>query len=126
MYKQGLITEQCGLCLGHTGDCKFFLTTDTNVKGFPAGFQRLEDEVNPIRETWDKTIKGNVVNHLPHYKAGGLAVIDIIEAFNLNFRLGNAVKYILRHNRKVNALQDLEKAAWYLAREIENMKKREG
>lgn len=66
----------------------------------------------------------DLVNHPPHYKsATGLESIDVIEAFNLNFRLGNVVKYILRADRKGARLQDLKKAAWYLQREIANMEK---
>ena len=58
------------------------------------------------------------VNHPNHYQAGGLESIDVIEAFELNFRLGNVVKYILRADRKGAAIQDLKKARWYLEREI--------
>lgn len=64
------------------------------------------------------------VKHPAHYRRRGLEAIDVIEAFGLNFHLGNVVKYILRHEAK-GGLQDLEKALWYLAREIEN-RKREG
>lgn len=60
----------------------------------------------------------DIVNHPPHYKAGGLEAIDVIEAFDLNFRLGNVVKYILRHGAKGNPQADLKKAGWYLSREI--------
>ena len=62
--------------------------------------------------------------HSPsHYKSGGIEVIDVIEAFELNFRLANVIKYVLRAGRKGDALEDLEKAAWYLDREIEKLKK---
>ncbi len=64
----------------------------------------------------------DMVNHPPHYKAGGIEAIDVIEAFKLDFNLGNSVKYILRAGRKGAALEDLRKAAWYLARAIENYK----
>lgn len=61
----------------------------------------------------------DMVNHPPHYKtASGLEAIDVIEAFGLGFHLGNTVKYILRHQNKGAALQDLKKARWYLDREI--------
>lgn len=63
----------------------------------------------------------DLVNHPPHYKSEtGLESIDVIEAFELGFNLGNAVKYILRCNKKGNKIQDLDKAIWYLKREIEN------
>jgi len=45
--------------------------------------------------------------------------IKVIEAWNLNFCLGNAVKYICRAGAKGERLTDLQKAAWYLQREIE-------
>jgi len=59
-----------------------------------------------------------MVNHPPHYKSGGLESIDVIEAFGLGFCLGNTVKYILRHSKKGNPLEDLKKARWYLDRAI--------
>lgn len=63
------------------------------------------------------------VNHPPHYKSGGMEVIDVIEAFGLGFHLGNAVKYILRAGRKGDTIEDLQKSTWYLRRKIERMKK---
>lgn len=64
----------------------------------------------------------DAVNHPSHYTwlPKGLEVIDITE--NLNFSLGNAVKYILRANHKHDEpLTDLRKAAWYINREIERL-----
>lgn len=58
-----------------------------------------------------------------HYKSGGMEAIDVIEAFQLGFNLGNTVKYVLRHRAKGNALEDLRKARWYLDREIANLEK---
>ena len=67
--------------------------------------------------------KPDLVNHPPHYRDGGIEVIDFIEAKDLNFRLGNAVKYISRAGKKASdPVQDLEKAAWYLKREIDARK----
>jgi beta-glucanase (GH16 family) len=65
------------------------------------------------------------VNHPAHY--GGdttYEVIKVIEAWNLDkdFCLGNAVKYIARAGHKDDALEDLEKARWYLDRKITNLK----
>jgi hypothetical protein len=64
----------------------------------------------------------DLVNHPPHYQSrSGFECIEIIEAFELDFHLGNAVKYILRAGRKVGSPSqvDLEKAIWYLKRKIE-------
>jgi hypothetical protein len=60
----------------------------------------------------------NEVDHPLHYKGNNFEVIDIIEDYNLNFNLGNAIKYILRCDKKGNKQQDIEKAIWYLTREI--------
>lgn len=62
------------------------------------------------------------VNHPAHY--GGAdnpyEAIKVIEAWKLNFNLGNTVKYISRAEKKGATLEDLKKVAWYLAREIGN------
>ena len=60
------------------------------------------------------------VNQPKHYTDGGIETIDFIEAKKLGFNLGNAVKYISRAGKKGSRLQDLQKAQWYLAREIKN------
>lgn len=69
--------------------------------------------------------KKNPAVHSPaHYTRGGIETIDFIEAKGLNFHLGNSVKYIARAGYKEDAkIQDLEKAMWYLNREIERIKK---
>jgi D-alanyl-D-alanine carboxypeptidase len=61
------------------------------------------------------------VNHPAHYKVGGIETIDFIEAKSLGYNLGNVVKYVTRSDHKDNRLQDLEKARWYLDREIGNL-----
>ena len=62
----------------------------------------------------------SAVNHPEHYRATtGHEAIDVIEAWRLNFNLGNVVKYISRAGHKVDRLEDLQKALWYLSREVE-------
>lgn len=61
----------------------------------------------------------DMVNDPPHYKSGGIDTIDFIEAKELNYRLGNVIKYITRADRKGSRQEDLKKALWYLQREIE-------
>ena len=58
------------------------------------------------------------VNHPAHYTEhpSGVECIQITE--HMNFNLGNAVKYIWRADLKGKASQDLEKAIWYIQREI--------
>jgi hypothetical protein len=64
----------------------------------------------------------DLVNNPEHYQANGIETIEVIEGYNLNFNLGNVIKYILRSDKKGNNKQDLEKAQWYLKREIEKFK----
>lgn len=69
------------------------------------------------------------VNHPVHYggKDNPYEVIKIIEALNLDFHLGNTLKYIARAGVK-NAdteLEDLKKALWYLQRKIKQYGKEE-
>ncbi len=68
----------------------------------------------------DLAANSSTVDHPSHYQGRGIEAIDIIEAFDLNFRLGNAVKYILRSDKKGKRKEDLEKAIWYLKRELKN------
>lgn len=53
-----------------------------------------------------------------HYQQYGIQPIEIILPFDLNFPLGNVVKYIARREFKSNCLEDLEKAIHYLEFEI--------
>ena len=65
------------------------------------------------------------VNHPSHY--GGennpLEVINIIEHYDLNFNLGNVIKYCLRAGKKDELIQELKKAQWYINREIQRLEK---
>ena len=64
------------------------------------------------------------VNHPSHYNDGKIEVIEFIEDKKLGFHLGNAVKYIARAGKKDpnKTIQDLEKAIWYINRQIETLK----
>ena len=68
----------------------------------------------------------NKVNHPNHYRSdSGIEAIDAIEAWGLNFNLGNVIKYTCRAGLKENREEDLKKAAWYLQREISNVQRNE-
>ena len=73
---------------------------------------------------WEKEqyMQNDVVNSPKHYTHGKFEVIDVIEDWDLNFRLANAVKYIARHKHKGKPLEDLQKALWYLQREVDTWK----
>tara|TARA_R110000824_G_scaffold25913_1_gene89812 strand:+ start:801 stop:1127 length:327 start_codon:yes stop_codon:yes gene_type:complete len=68
-------------------------------------------------------IDNEMVDHPTHY--GGedntYEAIKVIEAWDLDFNLGNAVKYISRAGKKVDMVEDLKKANWYLSREIKKL-----
>jgi hypothetical protein len=66
--------------------------------------------------------KADPVNNPAHYTVGGIETIDFIEAKKLGYNLGNVVKYITRADHKDNKMEDLRKAQWYLAREINSLK----
>lgn len=78
---------------------------------------------NPVNEAfipgYDKEVE--TVNHPQHY--GGdttYEAIKVIEAWQLDFCLGNTVKYISRAGKKDpnKEMEDLLKAKWYLKRRI--------
>lgn len=64
------------------------------------------------------------VKHPQHYTDGSIEVLDFIEDKKLNFHRGNAVKYICRAGKKSKEteIEDLQKAVFYLNREIKNLK----
>lgn len=64
------------------------------------------------------------VNHPPHYNShpSGVECIAVVE--HMGFCLGNVIKYVWRADIKGNAIEDLEKARFYLDREIELRRRR--
>lgn len=63
------------------------------------------------------------INHPQHYGGANnpYEAIKVIEAWKLNFNLGNAVKYLSRAGKKDDVVDDLKKALWYIEREISNI-----
>lgn len=86
-----------------------------------------KEEAEALREEWLNTnpVKptNDPVNHPPHYTShpSGIECIQITE--HMGFNLGNALKYIWRCDEKLDAIEDLKKAKWYIDRELT---KREG
>ena len=91
--------------------------TDFN-DGYDLGILRAITLVEKLDDNTNKTPK--------HYQ-GTIQPIDLINAQNLNFNLGNVVKYVCRAGKKQgeNVLSDLEKAQNYINYEIERIKKNE-
>tara|TARA_R110000744_G_scaffold359025_2_gene466239 strand:- start:469 stop:855 length:387 start_codon:yes stop_codon:yes gene_type:complete len=90
-------------------------------EGLEANYPTQEDVIE-FNKKEDK--KKEMVKHPNHY--GGeenvYEAIKVIEAWELDFNLGNATKYISRAGKKINKLEDLEKASWYINREINKLK----
>ena len=59
------------------------------------------------------------VNHPRHYERGPFECINLTELYD--FCLGNAIKYVWRHQSKGHALEDLAKAKWYVEREAKHL-----
>ena len=60
------------------------------------------------------------VNHPSHYNKG-IETIDYIESWEMNFNIGNVIKYATRAGYKDDKLEDLRKASWYITREIKRV-----
>lgn len=58
------------------------------------------------------------ITHPSHYNRGRIEVIDFINDQQLNFNLGNVIKYVCREADK-GGIEDLKKAVQYLEFEIE-------
>jgi hypothetical protein len=80
----------------------------------------LEQEGGTALEADDLAKEPDLIHHPPHYThhPSGIECIQVTE--HMNFNLGNAVKYIWRHDKK-NGVEDLEKARWYIGREIHRL-----
>jgi hypothetical protein len=87
----------------------------------PKHMTKNSDTYPTITEDMDEINPAIIPNHY-----GGAQnpyeAIKVIEAWNLSFNLGNVVKYISRAGKKDAIIQELEKAQFYLNREINNLK----
>lgn len=89
------------------------------------GNKFFEDAIVCPASVVDEPEVSDPVNNPEHYKTGGLEAIDVVEAFFAdNYLRGNVFKYIARAGKKDpnKKVEDLQKAAWYLNREIEALK----
>lgn len=84
--------------------------------------QHLQERILELGYELDAEPESDPVKQPSHYQGkGGMEAIDVIEAFGLNYRLGNSAKYLLRAGKKgseADAITDLRKAARYINREI--------
>lgn len=87
---------------------------DTYVKTTADQYPVLPTELDPV-------------NHPSHYIRGGIECLDVIEAWDLDYCLGNVVKYVCRAGYKSpDKLEDLRKAEVYLKRAIAAAEKNKG
>jgi len=65
------------------------------------------------------------INHPLHYCRGGIEAVDVIEAWELDYHIGNAIKYLCRAGYKTDnkTTTDLQKAIWFINRKIEMLEK---
>ena len=83
----------------------------------------FENTIQNVPAIMIEKIENNNIDHPSHYAEGrNYEPIDVISDWNLNFTLGNVVKYISRAGRKDSAIEDLEKASFYLTYEINRLK----
>lgn len=102
---------------------------EVHIDGEPEGksypFLAYEmKKINDEEEKKDCAIKNNdVISHPSHYTQG-IECMDYIESHKLNYARGNIIKYVTRAGLKdaSKEVEDLEKAKWYLNREIERIK----
>ena len=92
---------------------------DTELHNYNEKYTNLDYKV----KGWYKMNNQNT----PQHYQGTIQPIDLINAQNLNFNLGNVVKYVCRAGKKQgeNVLSDLDKAKNYINYEIERIKKNE-
>jgi hypothetical protein len=97
------------------------VASESDVDG---AYERMQDVITSAKKSGESSAnQRDMINKPPHYTSAAIEVIDIIEAFKLNFHLGNVVKYVLREGKKGDPLEDLKKARWYLDREIARREK---
>lgn len=96
----------------------FYVTPSRNKKPGP------EDKITPETTEFDLRVEDNSVHSPAHYQlSDGLEAIDVIDQVvedPASFYRGNALKYLLRAGKKGDARQDLEKARWYIDRELDH------
>ena len=103
-------------------------TSTINVSRGPGEYHCLgcNMAIQITRDAMDKqgiTVPHDPVNHPSHYTSHPSGVECITVTRHMNFNLGNVMKYIWRADHKDVALQDLEKALFYLRDEINRRKK---
>ena len=141
-YEKAMKDKKCGACIAITKDVFDAITKPY----YNTIFENKETEdIKDIQNFKYNTKRGEVfelsdklyneyivnsntseivkeVNHPEHYTQGEIECIDYIEDKDMNYRIGNAIKYLTRYRDKGTPVKDLEKAIWYINREIDKIK----
>lgn len=99
------------------GSCK-----SPDSAGFHCDCDLADGCIDPYCDGCNDKPTPDPVNHPQHYTShpSGVEAIQVTEHFT--FCVGNAIKYLWRAGQKGDAVQDMEKAAWYINREIARLK----
>ena len=97
----------------------------TTIKNDIKNIDKCVEAIYYLKSIKDNLGKQEIKKNTPTHYQGTIQPIDIINEQNLNFNLGNVVKYVYRAGKKQgeNILTDLEKAKDYINFEIERVKK---
>ena len=120
-----MATVECRTCFYSELDDKIHPCND--CEGYDKWVNRIifiREASKPLSEAikeWVDCKEGevDVVNQPKHYTEhpSGIECIQVTE--HMGFNLGNAIKYIWRCDLKLDAIEDLKKAKWYIDREID-------
>ena len=92
------------------------LYTNTKIKNLASRIEKLQEVIEK-----ESNMKNDNVNSPAHYRQGGIECIEAIKASMSeegfrDYLKGNVMKYIWRYKHKGKAIEDIEKALWYLNR----------
>ena len=107
------------------GATEAYIMTDSNEERKNIIASKTKEITEKLSATFENLTLTENVDHPNHYGGDTIyEVIKVLEAWNLDFHLGNVVKYVSRAGKKdkTRELEDLEKALWYLQRRIKILK----
>ena len=119
-----MVNKECRTCFYSELDDKIHPCNDcTNYDKWVNRSIFIREASKPLSEAIKEWVdckegEGDVVNQPKHYTEhpSGIECIQVTE--HMGFNLGNAIKYIWRCDLKLDAIEDLKKAKWYIDREI--------
>lgn len=104
------------------------LEAETNPAERLEASEKLTEELLTVKPKKARAkLDHDPVNSPAHYTSGGIETIDYIKAKLtpeefVGYLKGNVIKYTSRAGKKADLIQDLEKAQWYMNRQIKELK----